>query len=120
MPVVRRAFTRPASWRDIDRDYNVARVYTQRLEVGRSTIVVMGDTAEELHEKVGAAMLGYWHGGFNPQEVSGTGHAQERGAVGVHPTPCKATSPGAVAIRVPSEGKLINELFLNIIKSVSS
>ena len=65
MPVATRAFTRPMTWRPIHRDYDVARVYTQKLEVGTSSVTVMGDNPEELHEKVAAAMVGYWHSGYN-------------------------------------------------------
>ena len=68
VPVETRAFTRPVSWRDIGTDYDVSRVFTQKLEVGNTSIVVMGDNPEELHEKVGAAMLGYWHSGLNSKK----------------------------------------------------
>ena len=60
--------TRPMTWRPIHRDYDVAEVFTQELEVGTSSVTVMGDNPEELHEKVAAAMARYWYSGYNPKK----------------------------------------------------
>ena len=61
-----RALSRPISWRHIDQDYDEARIFTQEIKLGSSSVTVMGETAEELAEKSLAAMVVYHQAGYLP------------------------------------------------------
>ena len=64
-----RALARPASWRQINEDYDVSRVFTQEIRLGSSSVSVMGETAEELAEKSLAAMVVYHQAGYLPTKA---------------------------------------------------
>ena len=61
-----RALSRPASWRPINQDYDVSKLFVQEIHLGTNSITVMGESAEELAEKSMAAMLVYHQAGFLP------------------------------------------------------
>ena len=66
-----RALSRPASWRPINQDYDVSKLFVQEIHLGTNSITVMGESAEELAEKSMAAMLVYHQAGFPPYKVPG-------------------------------------------------
>ena len=66
--VAARALSRPPTWRPIHRDYDVSEQFVQDIKLGTNKVTVMGDTAEELAEKVMAAMLVYHQAGYLPKK----------------------------------------------------
>ena len=67
--VAARALSRPLTWRPIHRDFDMAELFIQEIKLDSNVVTVMGDSSEELAEKVMAAMLVYHQAGYLPKKL---------------------------------------------------
>ena len=115
-----RALSRPVSWRPIDQDYNVSKLFVQEIRLGSSSVTVMGESAEELAEKSLAAMVVYHQAGFLPTKSPARAVYRAAGQSGIEAhhalRPRPELHPSFFQDRV-SHVKIIKNLLISMMSS---